>query len=109
MHKLAEYQTQFRKWKFAMNVKKSDWVYISRKLNLRRRKDSTVYHERVLIPLEKVKKNISRHVHPNEMDPWLTPLQKAAERGDIQAAKLLIQYGANINAPPLGQFGTTEL
>ncbi|KAK1596710.1 ankyrin repeat-containing domain protein [Colletotrichum navitas] len=38
-----------------------------------------------------------------------TPLQVAAEVGDIGAVRLLLNYGAQINAPPDDEFGRTAL
>jgi ankyrin repeat protein len=38
-----------------------------------------------------------------------TPLQKAAELGDIQAVQLLIRFGANVNASAFGNSGKTAL
>lgn len=47
-------------------MKKSDWVYVSRKLNGRGRKVTSVYHNEIPIDTAKVSKNISRYVHPND-------------------------------------------
>jgi hypothetical protein len=47
-------------------MKKNDWVYISRKLTQRGQRESVVYHEGILVPFNKVRKNISRQVHPND-------------------------------------------
>ncbi|KAH7317270.1 ankyrin repeat-containing domain protein [Rhexocercosporidium sp. MPI-PUGE-AT-0058] len=71
--KVGQYQTQFRKWKLSgKNRKKDDWVSIWRKLERRKGKESAVYYNGILIPSPKVTKNVSRHVHPNDMLKLLT-------------------------------------
>jgi ankyrin repeat protein len=38
-----------------------------------------------------------------------TPLQMACREGSFEMAELLIEYGANVNAPPATEFGATAL
>jgi ankyrin repeat protein len=50
---------------------------------------------------------------PNEASKMhyqlMTPLQKAALIGDIEAVRLLIKYGGDVNAPAFGTSGATAL
>ena len=70
MSSKAQYEAQFKKWKWRKNLKKNDWKYVLRKIEERKStradRGSAVFLNKVIIPSEKVKREISRHVHPND-------------------------------------------
>lgn len=68
MNSKAQYESQFKKWNWNKNWKKDDWKYVARKFDERHNagKESAVYRNGIRIRPEKVKKEISRHVHPND-------------------------------------------
>lgn len=68
MSRKAQYEAQFKQWKWNKNWKKNDWKYVARKFEERHNagKESVVFRNGTMIPRAKVKKEISRHVHPND-------------------------------------------
>ena len=67
MSSKAQYEAQFKKWNWRKNLRKDDWAYVARKRDERHTagKESAVFFNNIRIPPEKVKREISRQVHPN--------------------------------------------
>ena len=79
----GRYETQFQKWNLRKNLRSSEWKYVSRRIQKRKRegKESVVYFNRVAIAPEKVKKEISRHDVPtyHSGNPILVPRNEVDE------------------------------
>lgn len=60
----AQYERQFKKWKFRKNLSDRDWTVIHDRVEKRKRdlKESDVYIDDILVSTKKVKKEVSRHV-----------------------------------------------
>lgn len=59
-------------------MKKSDWIYVVRKTDQRKksgRPESAVYLRGNRVPPSKVKKEVSRQVHPNEFYNFSKPMR----------------------------------
>ncbi|PQE30341.1 Ankyrin repeat-containing domain protein [Rutstroemia sp. NJR-2017a WRK4] len=66
-HSKSQYETRFKKWGFRKNMNDGDWKRVYKKFQqrkLNRRPESAVLFNGVLIPQDKVKKEIARHVPP---------------------------------------------
>ncbi|PQE07798.1 multiple ankyrin repeats single kh domain protein [Rutstroemia sp. NJR-2017a BVV2] len=64
-HSKSQYETRFKKWGFRKNMNDGDWKRVYNKFHqrkLNRCPESAVLFNGVLIPHEKVKKEIARHV-----------------------------------------------
>ncbi|KFZ17748.1 hypothetical protein V501_01578 [Pseudogymnoascus sp. VKM F-4519 (FW-2642)] len=61
----AQYEKQFKDWGFKKNRTKRDWEIMNRKIQLRKRigKETDVYLDRQLLPLEKLRKETARQGH----------------------------------------------
>lgn len=68
MSSKAQYEVRFKKWKWNKNWKKDDWKYVARKFDERHSasKESVVFRNGTMIPHAKIKKELSRHIHPND-------------------------------------------
>ncbi|KAH6694353.1 hypothetical protein BKA61DRAFT_742119, partial [Leptodontidium sp. MPI-SDFR-AT-0119] len=62
----AQYERQFKKWKFRKHLKQPDWASAGRIIEKRKRsgKPSYVYIDGVLIETKKIRKETSRHDRP---------------------------------------------
>ncbi len=62
----GQYESRFRKWNLRKHLKGSEWKYVSRRVQKRKKegKESAVYFNRVAIAAEKVRKETSRHDVP---------------------------------------------
>jgi hypothetical protein len=62
----AQYERQFRKWKFRKNRKDPEWKFVHHRVEKRKRggKESDVYIDGVLIAKKKICQETSRHNHP---------------------------------------------
>jgi hypothetical protein len=62
----AQYERQFKKWKFRKHRKQHDWESASRIIKKRKQggKKSTVYIDGALIDEKKIRKETSRHDRP---------------------------------------------
>lgn len=61
----AQYETQFKKWKWRKNFTKNVWENIFMQIHQRSGRESEVYVNGILIPPHKVKKEVARHVPPS--------------------------------------------
>lgn len=67
-----------KKWNWHKNMKKNDWLYVARKIDRRKKSgksENAVYLHGSRLPPSKVKKEISRQVHPNEFYAFGKPMQ----------------------------------
>ena len=62
----AQYERQFKKWKFRKNRTHRDWELAAPIINKRKRsgKETNLYIDGVLIPPTKIRKEISRYNFP---------------------------------------------
>lgn len=63
----GQYDRQFKKWNWGKYLNDDNWHYISNRMEQRKQsgRESSVYLNGALLLPSKVKKEISRHVHPN--------------------------------------------
>ena len=62
----SQYYLQFKKWNLRKNLNENEWRFIHYRLEKRKRqgKESEVSFNNTLVPVKKVKKEISRHIPP---------------------------------------------
>jgi hypothetical protein len=62
----AQYERQFKKWKFRKHRKHLEWKFVHHRIEKRKRggKESNLYIGGVLIPKKKIRKETSRHNFP---------------------------------------------
>jgi hypothetical protein len=62
----AQYERQFKKWKFRKNRKQPEWKFVHHRIEKRKRggRESNLYISGVLIPKGTVRKETSRHNLP---------------------------------------------
>ena len=62
----AQYERQFKIWKFRKNLKSHEWIFVHHRFNKRERngKESELYVDGVLVPKKKIKKETARHNFP---------------------------------------------
>jgi len=63
----AQYERQFKIWKFRKNLKSHEWIFVHYRFNKRERcgKESELYVDGVLVPKKKIKKETARHNFPS--------------------------------------------
>lgn len=103
----AQYERQFKIWKFRKNLKSHEWIFVHYRFNKRERngKESELYVDGVLVPKKKIKKETARHKFPTITERYASvPSPKTPEGLSIRTPLALCPWTLRLEDLPWFNF-----